>query len=299
MSIIWDSRIVLAKELKDSSFEVVGTVKDKEPSWYAIAGLAGGHKKLYAKGDIFCADEDITKCLRIIDIKQDTLLLEDVNSRNNIVLKAGERIPLAQTEIIFEKTVEADVIEYGYKPSEKLTRSQVEDFVVKNLDRKRVVLQKERNRNKKNIDADSEKLSAGLFEKIGTKKISKDTWLVDKQSAGPALDNAGAALLSAIKKVEPGYRFGEGPSLKFDSELGVCVLNKEGFLVQRLAVAKLAEKTGIKEGDLIKSINGYPVNSLLGLYKAYQDVASNAKVRLVSVDIIREGEPKTLIYKIK
>ena len=111
--------------------------------------------------------------------------------------------------------------------------------------------------------------------------------------------NAGAALMSAIKRVEPKYRFGEGPSLRFNTDLGVAVVNKEGFLVQDITAARFAESFGIKRGDIIKSINGYPVNSLLGIYRAYENVASDKGNRLLSFNIARDGKTKTLVYKIR
>ena len=56
---------------------------------------------------------------------------------------------------------------------------------------------------------------------------------------------------------------------------------------------------GIKEGDVIKTINGYPVNRLLGIYRAYENVASNKGAKLLSIDITRDGKTKTLVYKIR
>ena len=87
--------------------------------------------------------------------------------------------------------------------------------------------------------------------------------------------------------------------MKFNTDLGTVLVNREGFVVQNIAVAKLTDNFRIKQGDVIKSVNGYSVNSLLGIYRAYENIASNNRTKLVSIDIIRSGKQRTLVYKIK
>lgn len=302
--------LVFAEDQNRGSSNVVGTVEDK-PSWYAVISSAQRGKKLYVKGDIFSSDTDVAKSLRIVETGQDSLLLEDVASKNKIMLSPGDRIPIEGADMVFEKAVEASVVEYRYKPSSRLTKAQAEDFTVKGLSTKRVVLEK--NYNKPNELSQKEKeifdsprdagmnkkiIIADLFKKIEVKKIGEDVWALNRH-AEPAVANTGSAIISAIRMVEPRYRFGEGPSLRFNSDLGTVVLNRDGFLVQNIAIAKLGEDFGIREGDLIKSVNGHPVNNLLGIYRAFESVASDRATKLVSISIIRSGKAKTLVYKIR
>ncbi len=295
----------------------VGTVKENKSSCYAIIETQDKGKKLYMTGDMFSSDKDPKKCLRISDIKENTLVLEDVDSRANIIVKAGELIPIEDLGMIFEKTVESNVLEYNYNkpPVKKITKNDLEDFTIKNLGKQKIVLEKDYSalaqskqlsdkektvfNSPRNETADKKVLITELFDKINSKKIGDNVWSLDRSSAQPAINNAGAAIMSAIKRVEPKYRFGEGASLKFNTDLGTGVVNKDGFLVQNIAVAKLTENFGIKEGDVIKTINGYPVNSLLGIYRAYENVASNKGAKLLSIDITRDGKTKTLVYKIR
>ena len=294
----------------------VGTIEDNKSSWYAVVAAENKGKKLYVKGDIFYSDENPAKGLRILDIKRDALVLEDVVSKNGIIVKPGELIPIEGAGMIFEKTVESTVLEYNYnKASKKVTKNQLEDFTIKSLEKKKIVLEKDYNKasqaeqlsgrekeifsSPKDQDADKKIILAELFNQIESKKIGDDVWALNRGSAESAIHNAGSALISAIKKVEPRYRFGEGPSLKFNTDLGTLVVNRDGFLIQNAAVGKLTEKFGIKQGDLIKSINGYSVNSLLGIYRVYEDVASNRNTKLLSIDIARGGKIKTLVYKIR
>ncbi|MDP2911683.1 MAG: hypothetical protein Q8N76_05075 [Candidatus Omnitrophota bacterium] len=296
--------------------ESVGTIEDNKVSWYAIIGTENKGKKLYVKGDIFSSDENPARYLRIAEIKKDALLLEDVASKNGIVLKPGERIPLEDINMIFEKTVESAALEYNYnKPGKRFTRNQLEDFTIKSLEKKRIVLEKDYEEpahakqlsskekeifnSPRDKSADKKIIITKLFDEIESKKTGDNTWTLDSNSAEPAMRNAGSAIMSAIKRIEPGYRLGEGPSLKFNTDLGTVLVNKQGFVVQNIAVAKLTDNFGIRQGDVIKSINGYSVNSLLGIYRAYENITSNSRTKLVSVDIMRGGKQKTLVYKIR
>jgi len=79
---------------------------NSEASWYAVCRLGDRKDKLYTKGDIFYSDRDITKCLRIEEIGKDVLMLKDVRSKESFSVKIGEEIPLEDSGIIFEKTIE-------------------------------------------------------------------------------------------------------------------------------------------------------------------------------------------------
>jgi hypothetical protein len=305
----------MAEDLKDSSSEVVGTVREAELSWYAIIRIDEKKKKLYTKGDIFCSEIDINDCFRIEDIKKNALILKDVKSKTIITLRPGEKVPLKRGNIIFEKSVQSDIIEYRYRSSEHLTEEEKREFALKGVSEKKIVLEKGYDRTRllamlskqeKELfespqakEEGRETIKAGLFERIEIEKIGEDTWAVNTESAEEAFSNAGQVLVSVIKTVRPQFRFGEGPSLKFNCELGDMVLNRDGFLVQNLAVAKFAERSGIKQGDLIKTINGQSVNSLYGIFRIYMDIKSNPDIKVVNVNIVRDGKPKTLVYKIR
>ncbi|MBU4342400.1 MAG: hypothetical protein KKG21_00145 [Candidatus Omnitrophica bacterium] len=274
---------------------VVGTVEDEGLTWYAIIKI-GGRKKLHTKGDIFCSRVDITDCLRIQEIRKDEIVLKDVKSDSILTVRPGISLPLKGSDIIYEKSIASSVIEYRYKDSKAPS-----DFSISAFNEKKIVMQKYFD--KKDLSEDvsngAEVIKNEFFEDIEIEKIEKDIWVVNRESAEKAIDNAGRSLFSVIKKVRPECRFGKWPSLRFNCALGDLVLNKEGFLVQNLAVARLVERAGIKKGDLIKSVNGQPVNSLFGIFKSYMNIKSNKDVKVVKVDIIRDERPQTLTYKVR
>lgn len=294
----------------------VGTVKENKSSWYAVVGTRDKGKKLYMTGDMFSSHKNPARSLRISDITENTLVLKDVARNTSIIVKTGEIIPLEDSGMIFEKTVASSVLEYNYKkPAKKITKNDLEDFTIKSLEKQKIILEKnhdalagakELSDKEKTVfngprdeTVDKKVLITELFDNISSTKIGDNAWSLDRSSAQPAINNAGAAIISAIKRVEPKYRFGEGASLTFNTDLGTGVVNKDGFLIRNITVAKLTESFGIKQGDVIKTINGYPVNSLLGIYRAYENVASNQAAKLLSIDITRDGKAKTLVYKIK
>ncbi len=290
--------------------KAVGTIRDKEASWYAVVKTADGKMKLCAKGDIFYSSSNPDRCFRIDEIEKDALILKESGSKNSLTLKPGEKVPIEDELIVFEKTIEADVIEYRYNVSEDAKREYVEDFTIRDLEEEMVVLEKdalldalsEEGREvfeAPQTEVKTETIKAGLFEDIKIEKVKDDVWSVDRESTETAFSNAGKALVSVIKSAEPRFRFGEGPSLKFNCELGGVVLSRDGFLVQNLAVASIAERAGIIKGDLIQSVNGQPVNSLYGIFRAYMDVKANKDIKVVSVNIIRDGKPRMLIYNMR
>ncbi len=295
----------------DDTGRVVATVKENEPRWYAVARV-NDRKKLYVKGDIFCSERDITYCLRIKDIKNGLLVLEDPDSGKEVAVVAGKKVPLPGSDIVFQEAVQSDIVEYNYRKPEDKKVPGKKDFEVVDADGKIVLrrayvgdlsLEPLTDREKElfasPVREGDETIDAELFKGIEITEAADGTRLVNLSGAEKALKNADRTLVSMIKKVKPVYRFGYGPRVDFNSELGNVSIQKEGFLIKNLAVAKLAEKAGIKKGDLIKSVNGHRVNSLFGLYRAYKSVRNNDKIKSVKLEIIREDRPETLIYRIR
>jgi len=290
--------------------DIVAIVEDKKGSLYAIFEIDGSKKKLYTKGDIIYSKDDMNKCFRIDDIKEDEIILKEVNSKDEIfTLKKNQKIPVDGSEIVFKKTIETDVIQYRYKDS-KSNGSSVPDFSVASTDKTGIILEREytedftKEEDKIFDDTELNKKSreiikAEAFEAIQIKKVKEGLWNVDKKSAEAAINNAGGSLFSVIKRVRPRFRLSEGFYLKFNCELGKFVLNRQGFLIDNLALAKLGEKAGIKRGDLILSVNGRPVNTLYGLYKSYKDVRSGKGVKVVKINIIRNEKEETLVYNLQ
>jgi len=69
-----------------------------------------------------------------------------------------------------------------------------------------------------------------------------------------------------------------------------------GFLVREIQPNSVYQKLGLQVGDVIRSVNGQPVNSLQDAMRAYQQAANLRDVRL---EVVRNGRPEVLQYQIK
>ena len=69
-----------------------------------------------------------------------------------------------------------------------------------------------------------------------------------------------------------------------------------GFLVRQIQPDSVYQKLGLQVGDVIRSVNGQPVNTLQDAMRVYQQASSSSSVRL---EVVRNGRPEVLQYQIK
>ena len=67
-----------------------------------------------------------------------------------------------------------------------------------------------------------------------------------------------------------------------------------GFLVKQMQPGSLYEKLGLRPGDVIKSINGQPLNSMEDAIRLYQQMPN---IDDVQMEIMRGGKPEQLYYQ--
>ena len=67
-----------------------------------------------------------------------------------------------------------------------------------------------------------------------------------------------------------------------------------GFQVQQIQPGSLYEKLGLRAGDVIKVVNGQPVNSVEDAMRLYQQMQG---VAAVQIEIARNGKPENLYYQ--
>lgn len=67
-----------------------------------------------------------------------------------------------------------------------------------------------------------------------------------------------------------------------------------GFQMQQIQAGSLYEKLGLRAGDVIKSVNGTPVNSAEDAIRLYQQIQN---VGSVQMEIVRGGKPEQLNYQ--
>ena len=69
-----------------------------------------------------------------------------------------------------------------------------------------------------------------------------------------------------------------------------------GFLVREIQPNSVYQKLGLHVGDVIRSVNGEPVNTMQDAMRAYQQ-AQNLKD--IQLEIVRNGRPEVLQYQIQ
>jgi general secretion pathway protein C len=67
-----------------------------------------------------------------------------------------------------------------------------------------------------------------------------------------------------------------------------------GFLVREVQANSLYEKLGLRTGDVIRSINGQPVNNVAEVLQLYQQLGNASQI---SIDVTRGGRSETLRYE--
>lgn len=104
------------------------------------------------------------------------------------------------------------------------------------------------------------------------------SYLIDQRALNSALDNIGQAMTDARLL----------PSMK-DGKV-------EGFRVSEVKPAGIFGMVGIKNGDTLKSINDFSIDSP---EKAIQALASLKGQSRIKLDLVRDGQPTTLNYDIR
>ena len=113
------------------------------------------------------------------------------------------------------------------------------------------------------------------------RKVSQYRWELDREEVSHAVENA-SKLLTQIRIV-PHFEKG-----KLDKP--------DGFQISHVKPGGFFDKLGIIPGDIIKEVNGEPVNSPEKAFSAYQKFKSEANIRVV---IKRKNQLQTLNYDIR
>ncbi len=116
--------------------------------------------------------------------------------------------------------------------------------------------------------------SAGLVPQV----TSPGNYVIDQRALNAALDNIGKAMTDA--RLLPSVKDGK----------------VEGFRVSEVKPAGIFGMVGIKNGDVILSINDFKIDSP---EKAIQSLAALKGQTSIKLDLLRDGKPTTMNYDIR
>jgi general secretion pathway protein C len=72
-----------------------------------------------------------------------------------------------------------------------------------------------------------------------------------------------------------------------------------GFLVREIQPGSVYEKLGMRTGDVIRSINGQPINNMEEVMRLYQQLGGISQAGNVAVEVTRGGRTESLQYNIE
>ena len=72
-----------------------------------------------------------------------------------------------------------------------------------------------------------------------------------------------------------------------------------GFLVREIQPGSVYEKLGVRTGDVIRSVNGRPINNMEEVMKLYQQIGGVNQAGSVSIEVMRGGRSESLQYNLE
>lgn len=113
------------------------------------------------------------------------------------------------------------------------------------------------------------------WSSAGVKKTGENAWAVDQKAVLHALDNIGSVLTDA--RLTP-------------------VASNDGFLVNEIKPGGIFETIGLKDGDVLKRVNGFDVTSP---EKAIQVLTGLRGESSIDLDVVRGGQKMNFHYEIR
>jgi general secretion pathway protein C len=111
-----------------------------------------------------------------------------------------------------------------------------------------------------------------------SKKTGKNRWVLSQEAVLDALGDMGAVLTSA--RLTPVVRGGA----------------VEGFLVTEIKPRGIMDALGLKNGDILKRVNGYEMTSP---ERAVQVLTALKGETSFELDIVRKGQPRSFHYEVR
>jgi len=72
-----------------------------------------------------------------------------------------------------------------------------------------------------------------------------------------------------------------------------------GFLVREIQPGSVYEKLGVRAGDVIRSVNGQPINNMEEVMKLYQQLGGVNRAGSVAIEVVRGGRSESLQYNLE
>ncbi|MBL7068554.1 MAG: hypothetical protein ISS34_01675 [Candidatus Omnitrophica bacterium] len=295
LSVIAVSAVVAALEEKPregiSNEFVVGSITISPPEEYVIIeDVKSKKKRLYEKAQYEKIKED--KNVKFVQ----TILIDTIEYRYNPI---EGKVKFASNLFEFVELDEKKAIlkrDYA-KESELPITDEPEPLMEEELTEEMPEIEEEAIKETEKAKTGAKRLIASLFYKIESKEISDTEWEISLPSI---LDSAGnfAHVLGLItKKVADVIEPEKTAKLYISTSIGKGALGPEGLLIESLST-RLKAKCGIKDDDLITSVNGKTLSALQDVSAIFSSL-DPATPHTIVIRLVRDDSELTHTYYIK
>ena len=130
----------------------------------------------------------------------------------------------------------------------------------------------------------------------GAEKSPTEQWVPPAAASRPPAVSANAVRETGVNRymVEREQLAAQMRTPDFLRQATMIPSKGGGFQVQQIQAGSLYEKLGLRAGDVIKVVNGQPVNSAEDAVRLYQQMSS---IDAVQMEITRDGKSEHLYYQ--
>ena len=268
------------------------------------------------------ASEEVTVGSISLDPPEDYVLVEETKTKKKRIYKKQAFENLKQ-KLKFIDLVTLEAIEYRYNPVHGKPNFIEDDFELLEIKDKKAILIKDYTvfqeepiiedepfleeitlpEIEEPIDKEAptkkkyaQKLVSKHFYKIETKKISDVEYEVTLPTIFDAVANFGEALGAVVSKINAVIDPEKSTKIYFKTSIGKAELGASGLLIDSLS-ANLKSKSGIKDKDLILSINNLAIRTIQDAATIFSRFTGNSQT--FTIKLKRDDEDLTLTYYIK
>ncbi len=269
---------------------VVGTLAvPRSEDYVIIEETKTGKKRLYSRVDYqFIKHNKGIKFIRSVYIDRIEYRYSPVEGKVDFASKLFEFVSLEGDKAVLQR-------DYASVPEPDLDKQEGPGF----LEEATMVDKpfEDIERGLRSADPKAKRLVSSLFYQIRTKKISQNEWEVELPTILDAMGNFGNVLKIVTEKIAGVLEADRASMVFFKTAIGKGALGSEGLVIESLS-SRLRGKFGIKDDDLITSINGKTLNNIQGVGAIFSGIDPGSP-QTVTVKITRDEEELVNTYYLK
>ncbi len=261
-------------------------------------------RRLYGAGDILADAKTPGQGWTVESVEADGLRVRPPQTSQPVWVAVGSTIPQSGGRRL-EKTVLLDAVQYRYTDGTDLegrlvqlsgSRAVVEvDTSAPATTRPTMAIVSKTTGREQPANL-TERLDKTVFEKVQVTPTGGNTYEISAADARMVFDHTGAVFMEAISSLRPNLSWNDGLTYQVKSDVVTGVLGAQGF---RVDSPNLAQRAGLQTGDVIQAVNGKPINGISDLYQVYQKMKQDPTVSSVQLNIDRQGQFLTKLYRVR